>query len=379
MSKALRSLSALGAVLFALVGISACGGIPGDAVVQINGTPITKTAFDHWMAVAAASSSAGTTEKPTVPEPPNYTTCVAHLAKTAPKPAKGQSAPTTKQLKSECAQQYKSLQTEVLGFLISSQWVIGEASSLNVNVTDAQVKKEFTKIKSAQFPKGSEFEKFLSTSGQTVSDLLLRVKLNMLSAKIQKQIVKEKSKVTQAQIAKYYNEHKSRYGTPEKRNVRIVLTKTEAQASSAKKEFESGKSFASVAKKDSIDPTSTANGGLLKEVVKGEEEKALDTAIFSASKNVLGGPIKTPFGYYVYEVLSVTAGTAEPLSKAQASIKQQLIASGQQTALSKFVKSFKAKWLAKTECRSGYVVADCKSYKAPKTSSTGAGAVTPTG
>jgi foldase protein PrsA len=378
-SKALRSLSALGAVLFALVGISACGGIPGDAVVQINGTPITKTAFDHWMAVAAASSSAGTTEKPTVPEPPNYTTCVAHLAKTAPKPAKGQSAPTTKQLKSECAQQYKSLQTEVLGFLISSQWVIGEASSLNVNVTDAQVKKEFTKIKSAQFPKGSEFEKFLSTSGQTVSDLLLRVKLNMLSAKIQKQIVKEKSKVTQAQIAKYYNEHKSRYGTPEKRNVRIVLTKTEAQASSAKKEIESGKSFASVAKKDSIDPTSKANGGLLKEVVKGEEEKALDTAIFSASKNVLGGPIKTPFGYYVYEVLSVTAGTAEPLSKAQASIKQQLIASGQQTALSKFVKSFKAKWLAKTECRSGYVVADCKSYKAPKTSSTGAGAVTPTG
>jgi foldase protein PrsA len=378
-SKALRSLSALGAVLFALVGISACGGIPGDAVVQINGTPITKTAFDHWMSVAAASSSAGTTEKPTVPEPPNYTTCVAHLAKTAPKPAKGQAAPTTKQLKSECAQQYKSLQTEVLGFLISSQWVIGEASSLKVNVTDAQVKKEFTKIKNAQFPKGSEFEKFLSTSGQTVSDLLLRVKLNMLSAKIQKQIVKEKSKVTQAQVAKYYNEHKSRYGTPEKRNVRIVLTKTEAQASSAKKEIESGKSFASVAKKDSIDPTSKANGGLLKEVVKGEEEKALDTAVFSASKNVLGGPIKTPFGYYIYEVLSVTAGTQEPLSKAQASIKQQLVATGQQTALSKFVKNFKAKWLAKTECRSGYVVADCKSYKAPKTSSTGAGAVTPTG
>ena len=380
MSKALRSLSALGAVLFALVGISACGGgIPGDAVVQINGTPITKTAFDHWMSVAAATSAAGTTEKPAVPEPPSYTTCIAHLAKIAPKPAKGQSAPTTKQLKSECEQQYKSLQTEVLGFLISSQWVIGEASSLNVKLSDALVKKEFTKIKSAQFPKGAEFEKFLTTSGQTVSDLLLRVKLNMLSAKIQKQIVKEKSKVTQAQIATYYNEHKSRYGTPEKRNVKIVLTKTEAQAISAKKEIESGKSFASVAKKDSIDPTSKANGGLLKGIVKGEEEKGLDTAIFSASKNVLGGPVKTPFGYYIYEVESVTAGTQEPLSKAQASIKQQLIASGEQGALTKFVKDFKAKWTAKTECRSGYVVADCKSYKAPKTSSTGAVTPTPTG
>jgi len=136
-SKSLRFLSALGAVLFALVGISACGGgIPGDAVVQIGGTPITKTAFEHWMSVAAATSTVGTTEKPAVPEPPNYTTCIAHLAKTAPKPAKGQSAPTTAQLKSECEQQYKSLQSEVLGFLISSDWVIGEASSLGVKLSD---------------------------------------------------------------------------------------------------------------------------------------------------------------------------------------------------------------------------------------------------
>lgn len=366
MSKTLRSISALGAVLFALVGISACGGIPGDAVVQVGGTPISKTAFDHWMSVAASSSAAGSTEKPAVPEPPNYTTCIAHLAKTSPKPEKGQKAPTTAQLKSECETQYKSLQTEVLGFLISSQWVIGEASSLNVKLSDAEVKKEFTKIKNTQFPKASEFEKFLASSGQTVSDLLLRVKLNMLSQKIQKQVVKAKSKVTQVQIEKYYDENKSKYGTPEKRNVRIVLTKTEAAASAAKKEIESGKSFASVAKKDSIDPTSKANGGLLKEVVKGEEEKALDTAIFSAGKGVLGGPVKTPFGYYVYEVVSISAGSQEPLSKVQSTIKQTLTATGEQTALSKFVKEFKKKWLAKTECRSGYVVADCKSYKAPK-------------
>jgi len=378
-TKPLRSLSALGAVLFALVGISACGGIPGNAVVQINGTPITKTAFDHWMGVAAASSATSSTEKPAIPEPPNYTTCIAHQAKTAPKPVKGHPAPTTKQLKSECEQEYKSLQTEVLGFLISSQWVLGEASSLNVKLSDAEVKKEFTKIKDTQFPKAAEFEKFLATSGQTVSDLLLRVKLNLLSAKIQKQIVKEKGKVTQAQIAKYYNENKARYGTPEKRNVRIVLTKSEASAKSAKKEIESGKSFASVAAKDSIDPTSKANGGLLKEVVKGEEEKALNTAIFAASKSVLGGPVSTPFGFYIYEVVSIAPGTQQTLAQVQSTIKQQLIATGQQSALSKFVKDFKKKWTAKTECRSGYVVADCKSYKAPKTSSKSTGGVTPTG
>ncbi len=156
--------------------------------------------------------------------------------------------------------------------------MIGEGDSLGVKVSDKEVKKQFETIKSQQFPKAAEFEKFLATSGQTVSDLLLRVKLNLLSTKIQQKIVKSKGTPTEAQIAKYYNENKSRFGTPEKRNLRIILTKTEAQAASAKKEIESGKSFASVAKKVSIDPTSKANGGLLSGVVKGQEEKALDEA-----------------------------------------------------------------------------------------------------
>jgi foldase protein PrsA len=230
------------------------------------------------------------------------------------------------------------------------------------------VKKQFVKIRTQQFPSTAEFEKFLTSSGQTVSDLLLRVKLNMLSQKIQQKIAKSKAKVTQAQIQKYYNENKSRYAVPEKRSVEIILTKSEAAAKSAKKEVESGKSFASVAKSKSIDPTSKSSGGLLPEITRGQEEQSLDTAIFSAQKNALGGPVKTSFGYYVFEVLSVKAGSQQSLKQVEAAIKQQLAATGQQTALSTFVKEFKKKWKAQTDCRTGYVVEDCKQFKAPKTS-----------
>ena len=192
MSKRLRFIPALGAVFFASLALTACGGgIPSNAVVQVGSNPITKTTFEHWLSVAAASSATtatAKTAKPVVPDPPNYTECIAHLEATAAKPAKGQAKPTTAELKSECEQQYTSLKQEVLGFLISSEWVIGEAANLGVKVSDAEVKKEFEKIKNEQFPKAAEFEKFLATSGQTVSDLLLRVKLNMLSSKIQQKI-----------------------------------------------------------------------------------------------------------------------------------------------------------------------------------------------
>jgi foldase protein PrsA len=366
--RTLRIIPALGAVLFALVGLSACGGIPGDAVVSVDGNSITKDTFNHWMSVAAASSATTSGAKPAIPVPPKYTACIA-TAKAASKPAKGQSAPTEAALKAQCAQRYKSLQQEVLGFLISSSWVIGEGKSLGVKSSDAEVKKQFEKIKSQQFPKAAEFEKFLKTSGQSVSDLLLRVKLNLLSQKIQQKIVKQKSKVTQAQIAKYYKENPRRFSVAEKRNLLIILTKTEAQAKKAKQEVESGKSFESVAKRVSIDPTSKSTGGKLPGVVKGQEEKSLDAAVFAAKKNVLTGPVKTPFGYYIFEVQTITAGSQQSLKQAEPSIKSQLTATQQQSALSKFVKEFKKKWTSKTDCRSGYVVTDCKQYKAPKTTS----------
>jgi len=369
-SKALRYISALGAVFFVTAGLSACGGgLPGDAVVQVSGTSITNAAFNHWMEVAATSTTTGTGGKPVLPVPPDYTACITHLAATTPT-TKGQPAPTHAQLKSQCATQYKSLQQEVLGFLITSSWVLAEAKAIGVKVSDAEVKKQFLNIKNQQFPKAGEFEKFLASSGQTVSDLLYRVKLNMVSSRVEQKIIKSKGTVTPAQVEKYYDENKSRFGTPEKRTIKIILTKTEAAAKKAKSEIESGQSFASVAKKASIDPTSKAAGGLVTEVIKGQEAKGLDEAIFSAKMNVLSGPIKTAFGYYVYEVKSVTPGSQQSFAQSKAAIKAQLSATQQQTVLTNFKKGFVKKWTAQTDCRSGFVVADCKQFKAPKGSTT---------
>jgi foldase protein PrsA len=374
-SKLSGQIAALGAVLFTALTLTACGGgVPGNAVVSVNGTPITTSTFNHWMAVAASSSAGGVNAaaKAVVPDPPKYTACIAHLEATAAKPAKGQPKPTPATLKAQCEQQYTALKQQVLGFLISANWVIGEAAEKGVKVSDTEVKKEFNKIKNEQFPQEATFQKFLASSGQSISDLLLRVKLDMLSSKIQQKVSKEAGKKpTSKEVQSYYEQHKSTYGQPEKRNILIVLTKTQAQAEKAKKEIESGKSFASVAKADSIDPVSKAAGGSLPGVVKGQEEKALSEAVFSAKVKVLGGPVKTPFGYYIYEVAKTIPATQQTLAQVQSTIQQQLSATKQQKALSEFVKDFRKTWTGRTECRTGYSVQDCKGYKAPKTSTTG--------
>ncbi len=360
-----RPVAALGAVFFASIGLAACGGVSSESIANVEGNPIKNTTFDHWLQVAATTAAGQTGGAPVVPLPPSYSACIAHTEELQAK-TKDAKKLTHEEAKKECETQYESLKKEVVNYLISSEWVLGEAKNLNVKVTDPEVHKEFEKIRSTQFPSQAEFEKFLKTSGQSVSDLLLRVKLNMLSQKIQHKVLVENEKVTEEEIKKYYNENKSTFGSPELRSVELVLTKTEQEAKEAKKEIESGKSWDEVAKARSIDPVSKAKGGLLKEVVKGQESKALSEAIFAAPLNTLSGPVKTPFGYYIYEVKSITKGTSKPFSKEKKRIKEQLGVAKDQKALAKFVKEFKERWKAQTECREGFVVPNCKEYTAPK-------------
>ncbi|MHB1537627.1 MAG: peptidyl-prolyl cis-trans isomerase [Solirubrobacteraceae bacterium] len=369
-----RSIAALGAVFFASISLAACGGgISGNAVVDIKGTSITKSTFAHWMTIAAASTSATTTKaaKVVLPEPPAYTKCIAHLKETEPAPAKGQKRKTEAELKKECAEQYKAYKTEVLGFLISSQWVIGQAEEMKISASNKEVEKVLAGLVKQQFHKKSEYTKYLESSRQTASDLLLRIKVrNVLAPKIEKKVVSSNKKPTKADIAKYYSEHESTYGAPESRNLNIVLTKTESQAKKAKSEIEGGKSFARVAKAVSIESVSKSKGGVLEGVQKGQQQKALSEAVFSAKRKVLTGPIKTPFGFYVFEVKKVVAAVHKPLSSVEAQVKQTIISQDQTKALQKFGKEYKKRWQARTECRAGYVVEDCKGYKAPKATTT---------
>jgi hypothetical protein len=123
---------------------------PELTVACVGSVAITGGTYSHWLAIARKAGSS----------------------------AKGQHAPSTKELLDE-----------VMPFLISSDWVQGEAADMGISVTPAEVKKNFDRIRAAQFHKRREFRAFLRKSGQTIADLLYRVELNMLSERIQKRVV----------------------------------------------------------------------------------------------------------------------------------------------------------------------------------------------
>jgi foldase protein PrsA len=365
MRNRLLVLLALGAFFVPAALVAGCGGVPGDAVAEVDGNAIEKSTFDHWLTVA---SKAGGQAAAAPPKPPQYTACVAQKRKTTPKPAKGQPKVTDSQLKTQCKQEYNALRDQVLQLLVSFEWIEGEAKLQNIKVTDAEIKKTFDKQKKQAFPKEADWQKFLKDSGQTQKDIIKRVRLDTLSNKIREKVTKGKDKVSDAQISAYYTKNKQRFAQPERRDLRIVLTKSQAKAQQAKQAIQGGQAFAKVAKKYSIDQASKAQGGKLPAVAKGQQEKALDAAIFSAKKGKLTGPVKTQFGYYVFEVTKVTKASQQTEAQAKATIKQTLASQNQQKALDKFVKSFRKRWKAKTDCAKAYRTQDCKN--APKATPT---------
>ena len=363
------------ALLAALsLGLIACGGddneIPGNAVAQVGDASVTKEDFEHWLDVSVASTASQGGQKIVLGTPPDFAECVAAKKKEAPEPAKGQPTTTDEQYKDQCEQQYDAARDQVMSFLLSAEWIEQEAAERDISVTDEEIQKDFEETKKQSFPKESDYEEFLKTSGMSEDDVLFRIRLETLSNKLRESVTKGKDKVTPEQITTYYNENKERFATPETRDVRIVLTETEGEANDAKAMLESGEPWKEVVKDFSIDEASKASGGLLAGISEGQQEQALDEAIFSAKKGELVGPVKTQFGWYVFEVEKVTDASQQTEEEASETIKQLLASENQQKALDAFVKDFEKQWKAETECRDGFIVEDCANYEAPKTSTT---------
>jgi foldase protein PrsA len=362
-----RLLPALGAFFVAATLVAGCGdSVPGDAVAAVDGDSITQTQFNHWLGIAAATSQQGTAKVKY--NPPAFTECVATKRSTAPKPAKGQPTTTDAQFKTQCKQEYDGLRDQVMQFLILEKWVAGEAKNEGVSVSDKTAEADFQKARKASFPKAADFQTFLKSSGMTIGDARFQVKFNTVYTKLREKAVKNAKKVTNADIAAFYKKNKARLGTPLTRDLRVVLTRDKATADKAKAAIAGGQSFSSVVKKYSIDPATKATGGVLSGLSKGQQEKAFDDAIFSAKLGVLTGPIKTQFGYYVFKVQKETPASQQSLKQATPAIKQQLDAQNKQKADDAFNTELRKKWKAKTNCKSAFVMTQCKN--APKVSTT---------
>jgi foldase protein PrsA len=339
--------------------MAACGNnVPAGSVAKVGDESITKADFDKWLESASAGAAAG--GQAVAPDPPKFEKCVA-AKESQPQPQGGQK-PTTAQLEKQCKDEYEQLKGDVMQFLIQAEWVRQEAEEQDINVSDQEVRNRLEEEKKRAFPgKDGEkrYQEFLKTSGMSEEDILFRFRLETLQQKLTQKITESEAKVTDQDVKDYYEKNKKRFAQPERRDLNVVLTKTKARAQEAKGALDDGQGFKQVSKRYSIDEGSKAQGGKLPDVAEGQQEKAFNDAIFAAKRGQLQGPVKTQFGWYVFEVTKVKPASQQSLEQSEETIKNLLRSQRQQRALDDWIKDFRERYKEQTVCADDYEVGEC--------------------
>ena len=122
--------------------------------------------------------------------------------------------------------------------------------------------------------------------------------------------------ITDADLQRAYDQNKEAFRTPERVKARHILLKTQgkpaseeaairAKAEGLLKQLRAGADFAKLAKENSEDPGSAANGGDLGDwITHGQMVPEFDKAIFALKPGEISDLVKTQYGYHIVQTLA---------------------------------------------------------------------------
>lgn len=319
--KVTRMLVPLLAVL-ALVA-AGCGGsdegVPSGAVAVVDGEQITKSELDEFLARVRKTYQANDREFPKAGSP-----------------------------------EFQSLQGQAVEFLVQRIEFEKEAGGLGVAVTDKQVDNRVAQVKKQFFKNDQKaFDKQLRQQGYTLDTFKADVHAQLLSERIYEKVTGD-VKVTNKDVAGYYNQNKADYTTPETREVRHILVKTKAEATRIYDQLRSGADFAALARQRSLDPGSKQNGGRLT-VSRGQTVAPFDQTAFLLPTNSVSRPVKTEFGFHVIQPLGeVKPAKTTPLAQVRSTIKSQLEQERKQAAVTRWSNEIKSKYEDRIDYAAAY-------------------------
>jgi peptidyl-prolyl cis-trans isomerase D len=137
-------------------------------------------------------------------------------------------------------------------------------------------------------------------------------------AKLSVEDLLAKVEVATSDAQRYYDEHSREFGTSEERRAAHILisvsaaaTQTEQDAAKSKAEQllqqvkQNPAKFAELAKQNSQDPGSAANGGDLGFFGRGQMVKPFEDVTFSLKQGEISGLVKSDFGYHIIKLSAI--------------------------------------------------------------------------
>jgi peptidyl-prolyl cis-trans isomerase C len=146
------------------------------------------------------------------------------------------------------------------------------------------------------------------------------------------------SAVTDADVQAEYDKFVAANGGKEYR-ARHILVETQAQAEAILASLKKGGKFEDIAKKQSKDPGSGANGGDLDWAAPGNYVKEFSEAMVALNKGQVSAPVQSQFGFHIIRLDDVR----EAQLPALADVKPQIVQQMTQQRMAAFQQELRAK------------------------------------
>ena len=151
-------------------------------------------------------------------------------------------------------------------------------------------------------------------------------------------------KFSDADLQKYYDEHKEEFKRDREIQTRQIVVKTEQEAKEIESRIAKGEDFADLARRFSVDPSAKATGGDIGYHPKGTLIPEYEAAAFGLTKvGQVSQPVKTQIGYHIIKLEGVKTGTYVPFPEVKDFIRQKLTQAKQTEVVQAYVEELKKK------------------------------------
>jgi len=251
------------------------------------------------------------------------------------------------------SEKMKQIEKRALDILIDMELQYQDALRKGLKLSKEDFERE-TGLLSAKFPTQEEYEKAVESAGFSEKSMARFIERNTLSKEIIRKEVDDKVNVTDAQVAKYYQENSPRFMKPEEYRASIILVKvppssTTLQRAEYRKKAEDllqrilkGAAFADMAAKHSDDMT-RIKGGDLGVMHAGQMEEEFEKQIKTMKVGDVSGVMESLKGFYLVKLDGLKEPRQIPFEEAREKIKKQLSTQERERLFNVWMDALRAK------------------------------------
>ena len=235
--------------------------------------------------------------------------------------------------------------------LVDQSLLVQRAKDMGVSVEPDLIKRLDSIRLENKLPSMEELEKAVSGQGMNWEDFKNNIRNTLLTQRVISSEVGSHINISDEEVTKYYEAHKTEFVRPEQVALREIVVSTEGKkpedlpdlkkkAETALKRVQDGEDFGEIAKRLSNGSTKS-QGGYLGIYKRGELSRELEDKVFMMKRKELTEVMETRQGFLVLEVLEHYDEGEQSLAKVKNEIMDKLYSGRMEPAMREYLKTLR--------------------------------------